>query len=171
MRTYTAILELGNDINDLAEPEYYLLLRALCASDAYAHLRTVLLAMRDGLPEISRPSARLLEEYFAGPHGAAAFATGLVTAGGAPVQADGWDVSEVSVDTHVRLGLAQLADTLRTWFQGRAVRRAWPDLCFCTLKILAACPELPQFAPLGCRLNRKAQWCRVMGQSRPQAAS
>ena len=61
MRAYSAILELGDAVNDFGEAEYYLLLRSLCAADEYAHLRTVLHAMRDGLPAISRASADLLQ--------------------------------------------------------------------------------------------------------------
>ena len=97
------IQDLGDSVSDLSEVEFHIALHALCGSDAYPQLHALLLRMRDELGALSRGTGDLIKAYFSGPHGAAAFAAGLVRAGGAAVEADGWDVSELEVSPQVPL--------------------------------------------------------------------
>jgi hypothetical protein len=85
----------------MTEAEFQYILRVLCQHDAYADLQNILTVIGDELAALSDETGALLREYFAGAHGAKAFASGMVLANGKVVDGDGWDVEEVEVDPAV----------------------------------------------------------------------
>ena len=97
---YRTIRTLGGELGDMTEADFCWLLHVLCRSEAYADLKEVLLTMGDDLSELSEDTVSMLRAFFAGPLGEAACHTSAAMSGAQ--RSEGWDVSEVQVDTAVR---------------------------------------------------------------------